>query len=208
MYKNDELFYAFAQGQVVSNDLSAGNCASVALIKAAIEAFGLNNVFDHIQTPAGYEVTLKNGQKIQVTTAEYQKAKKASAFRSGKGKDAQQQAVLDEIREYAYLCFAVIIKHVDLYGEVFKKGYTVPAASWAEAVEMVNDGLYTPLCYYYLGLENHVRKLRELSSTKGRGAIVAWSGGHAVYVNDQRYDKGGAPAAMRPRFYGRFQIIS
>jgi hypothetical protein len=207
MYKNDELFYAFAQGQVLTNTLSAGNCASVALIKAAIEAFGLNAVFNQVETSDGFEITLRNGQTIQLTKTEHQQAKKASAFMPGKGKDAQQQAVFDGIREYAYLCFAVIVKHVALHGEVFKKGHSVPAADWTEAIEMVNDGLYTPLCYHYLGLENHVRKLKDLSSTKGRGAIVAWSGGHAVYVNDQRYDKGGAPAAMRPRFYGRFQII-
>jgi len=207
MYENGELFYAFYQGEVASDENVAGNCASVALIKAAIARFGIGHVFQTEGIENGYKVKLRNGKEFSLNKNELEKAKTASALQRGTGSNEDVQRLYDEILDYAHLCFAVIVKYVYIYGEVCENNIVKKVSSFDEAVKSVNDGLYTPLCYYHLGLENHIRKMKRLSSTNGLNAIVGWSLHHAVYINDQRYDNRGEPEGMTPKYYGRFQII-
>lgn len=205
---NNHLFYAFHQGMVQSKSEVAGNCASVALIKAAIDAFGIGNVFAVSDIAGGKSITLKNNQVLTLTNAEIEMAADASAFVLGTDVDnAAEEALFRQIFDYANLCFAVIVKHVHVSGEMFSMTDIVQYQTFEDALENVNDGLYAPLCYHYLGLESHIKNMGVFSSTSGLKAIVSWSAGHVVYTKDGFYDDHGVRRRMKLKYYDRFMVI-
>lgn len=100
------LFSAFKQGIVKTQEKKAGNCASVAIIKAAIGTYGTGKVFQQHLRENGIAVILRDGTLLSLTLAELEMASAASAFLPG---DTAQKE-LKEIFNYAQLCFAVLVK--------------------------------------------------------------------------------------------------
>lgn len=206
--KKDDLFYAFRQGIAQTDEDTGGNCTSVALIKAAIDAFGLDNVFIASPTANGYDINLKNGAKLEVSNQELKQAAAGSGFVLCEDiADAEEQTLYERILSYAHLCFTVIIKQAQLHGEPFNGTERTVYKNFSEAMYGVNDGLSAPSCYYFLGLEKHAQPMGWLSSTHGINAIVSWSAHHTVYVCDGFYDQRGRKAKMRPKYASRFRII-
>ena len=63
--KINNLFNAFFQGK--NEELvGAGNCASIALIKAAMAKFGME-VLECVLTKGLYKVKFRNGERIEFT---------------------------------------------------------------------------------------------------------------------------------------------
>ncbi len=72
--QNDELiFNSFKQGERF-------NCASVALIKAAIYKYGLGKVIKYQKNTDGIHVQLKNGQELDLSDKELSAASSAAGF--------------------------------------------------------------------------------------------------------------------------------
>ncbi|CAN0059631.1 unnamed protein product, partial [Phaeothamnion confervicola] len=57
------------------------NCASVAVMKSAMEVYG-NKVFDHVSRDASgnYSITMQDGFKTKVSSAELKEAEKSGEF--------------------------------------------------------------------------------------------------------------------------------
>lgn len=198
------LFNAFYQGKD-EEALGAGNCASVAIIKAAMFSFGYEVVRYVIQQDT-YEVTLRNGDEIAFTASELLYATQESSFILGKAKDETELEQFTKILNYAHICFATICKMAQKHGD-FSSRYSkfIIPDTFELAVEIINDGTFTPHVYEFLGLEEHASatyrtKLRKkIKQSKG---MVLWTNTHAMYASEGYFDLYG----KKQKFTGRFMF--
>jgi hypothetical protein len=198
------LFKAFYQGKDLES-LGAGNCASLALIKAAMFTFGFN-VFACEKTLDNYHVTLKNGVTLGFTESELLYASRESSFVLGAYENASEKEVLEKLRSYAYLCFTVICKMAQKNGDFsnrFQK-FVIPE-TFELAVEIMNDGTGSPEVYELLGLENNVSpayRTNLVSKIKEPIGMVMWTVAHAMYANNGYFDLYG----KKLKFKGRVML--
>ncbi len=198
------LFNAFYQGKD-KESLGAGNCASLALIKAAMFAFEFN-VFSYHKVQDTYHVNLKNGEYLTFTDSELFYASKESSFLLGKYVNSSEKEVFEKIRSYAHLCFTVICKMAQKNGDYssrFKK-FIIPE-TFELAVEIINDGTGTPEVYEFLGLENNVTpayRTKLVTKMREPYGMVMWTAAHAMYANNGYFDLYG----KKQRFKGRVMI--
>lgn len=143
-----------------------GNCASVAVIKAAMDHFG-NEVFQSVERTedGGYNVTLRDGEQVSLTREEMEAAATGAHL---EGDDP-------EARAYAVLCFGVMAKRAQEMGH---EG----ADTYAEALLSLSNGEYAEEVPEYLGLADRVQEV-DLEDVPSQDGVVAWGNGHAVYVD-------------------------
>jgi len=159
----DKIFSQFGQSQ-------EGNCASVAVIKAALDKFK-GKIFDEVRKVGpGYEVGLQNGKSVSIDRRELQMAAREADFK-GKPSEAKSMAVLS---------FAVIAKcHAE-------KG----KGSFERALKDLNDGFQPREAAELLGLGHRIREV-DPSSAGNKDSVVAWNDKHAVYVDSGKTDSYG-----------------
>ncbi|ELR69294.1 hypothetical protein C900_05178 [Fulvivirga imtechensis AK7] len=197
----DLLFTAFFQGRD-EESLGAGNCASVAVIKAAMYTYGFD-VFTLNRNSHKYDIRLQNGEQVAFTKAELDYAKRESSFILGESKSAAEQSEYKKIIEYAHLCFATICKMAQLNGDYssrFSK-FIIPD-SFEMAVEIINDGTFTPNVYEFLGLEDSVTPAYRLRLTKKiqeSYGMVLWTGSHAMFAAEGYFDLYGKKEEFKNR---------
>ncbi|HEX2628557.1 MAG TPA: hypothetical protein VHM26_06095 [Chitinophagaceae bacterium] len=198
--RTSDMIDAFHQGLVAEG----GNCASIAVIKAAIQVFGVDGVFTSVQVNDGWSITLRNNTKLKLSRNELNLVSANCGFIRDSSTNAERNLFYQKVYDYAILCYAVMIKNAMTLGE----GDSLRFESFSNAMSALNDGTYTPCVYRFLGLENHVIPHGWYARTKGEAGFVAWSNGHAVFASDGRYDDHGANKKLgfKGRFYGRFQI--
>jgi len=195
------LFNAFYQGKD-EESVGAGNCASIAIIKAAMFTFGYEVIsFEKEQNI--YHVTLKNGEKISFNENELLYAKKESSFILGKYDTETEKEQFNEILEYAHICYATICKMAQKNGD-FSSRYSkfIIPENFELAVEIINDGTFTPHVYEFLGLEDNATatyrtKLRK--KVKQSFGMVLWTNSHAMYSSEGYFDLYG----NKQKFKGR-----
>jgi hypothetical protein len=156
-----------------------GNCTSIGVIKAAIEAFGLNNVFTVSETASGSKIDLRNGRSVEISKDELAYSEKNCGFKLLNDADALKKS----IRDYAVLSFAVICKSKQIIEEYEK---------YEDAVDDVNTGENYHEAPMYLGLEKYQVNIRYKDVDK-YGGIVAHSVKHTVYVSHDYFDDYGMP---------------
>lgn len=156
----DELFTAFDQG-------SRGNCASIAVVKAAMDRFG-NDVFQNVERSpdGGYRVTMQDGYVVELTREELDAAAQASDFT---GRDPEACA-------YATLCFAAMAKRAQMTGHD-------GADTYAEALWSLTTGEQTAQVPELLGLQDHVRRISRDEVGDYSSGVVGYGNGHAVYID-------------------------
>ncbi|MEN2401642.1 hypothetical protein GKZ90_0017765 [Flavobacterium sp. MC2016-06] len=186
----DRIFNSFKQGDRT-------NCSSIALIKASLNIFGLDNLFvTEKVNDALYKITLKNNASFDLKSEELKKAKSSANFVFIK--DSTES---EEITNYAVLAYAVMAK----YKQIIDKEPT-----FEKALEEFEEGdIYTPTIYKYLGFEKgkHVQPLKRLSGSEFCG-VVAWSKAHAVFVCEEYMDYYGNKKSILFKYPGRFRIIN
>ena len=197
----DLLFRAFYQGRD-EESLGAGNCASLGLIKAAIFTFGFN-VISYKKEEDTYNVILKNGDKLSFNEAELHFAKKESSFILGEHENLEEKKQFIEILDYAHLCFASICKMAQKNGD-FSSRYSkfIIPDNFEMAVEIINDGTFTPNVYEFLGLENHVTpayRTKLLTKINEPYGMLLWTGVHAMYANNGYFDLYGKKEKFKSR---------
>lgn len=186
---SDKIFESFKQGERT-------NCSSIAFIKAALNIYGLDNLFvtekvnDSLQ-----KITLKNNASFNLKDEELKKARFSAGFVYIK-----DNCESERITEYAILTYAVMAK----YKQVIDK-----EATFDKALENLEDGeVYTPTIYKYLGFEigKQIQKLKRESGSEFCG-VVAWSTAHAVFVCEEFMDYYGNKKSIFIKYPGRFRII-
>jgi hypothetical protein len=186
---SDIIFESFKQGERT-------NCSSIAFIKAALNIYGLDNLFVTEKLDDNlYKITLKNNATFNLNIEELNKAKFSADFVFIKKNEESQK-----IRDYAVLSYAVMAK----YKQIIDKQKT-----FDKALEDLEDGeVYTPTIYKYLGFEKgkQVEQLKRLSGSEFCG-VVAWSSAHAVFVCQEFMDYYGNRKSIWSKYPGRFRII-
>ena len=161
--KYDQIFGQFGQSK-------EGNCASVAVIKAALDKFD-GKVFQSVQKSGdGYDVTQQDGKKVTVTKGELQKAAKAADFK-GKPNEAKSMAVL-------------------MFATIAKRGASEGMGSFDQALKKLDSGFDPKKAAQLLGLGNRIKEV-DPSSAGQKDGVVAWNSRHAVYMDEGKTDSYG-----------------
>ncbi len=145
-----------------------GNCAAVATIKAATDAYG-DQLFRQVtQLPdGGYRITMQDGVTVEVSGQELAMAQQQSNF-TGSGPGLQQATV----------AYAAMAKRAQLEGH---EGST----SYAQALNSLADGDNPYDSARFLGLANQVVQV-DPRTLSGQDSVVAWNASHAVFVDNTR----------------------
>lgn len=185
---SDKIFESFKQGERT-------NCSSIAFIKAALNIYGLDNLFvSEMKNDSLYKITLKNNASFDLKNDELKKAKFSADFVFIKTNEESQK-----IKDYAVLTYAVMAK----YKQIIDRQKT-----FDRALEDLEDGeVYTPTIYKYLGFQKgkQVLELKRLSGSEYCG-VVAWSSAHAVFVCEDFMDYYGNKKNIWGKYPGRFRI--
>jgi hypothetical protein len=186
---SDKIFESFKQGERT-------NCSSIALIKASLNVYGLDNLFiTEKVNDSLYKITLKNNASFTLNNDEIEKATFSAGFVYIKD-NCESEAITD----YAILAYAVMAK----YKQIINK-----ESSFEKALEDLEDGtVHTPTIYKYLGFEKgkQIQKLKRQSGNEFCG-VVAWSTAHAVFVCEEFMDYYGNKKSIWIKYPGRFRII-
>jgi hypothetical protein len=112
MAEYSDIICAFRQGLGEGK----GNSAPVAVIKAAIEVFGLKGVFVYRQTADRYYVTLRDAVELSFSEQELNHCSFKADFRPMRGQSEQHNKLLIEIYDYALLCFCTMFRRIIILG--------------------------------------------------------------------------------------------
>jgi len=179
---SDVLFTCYKQGK-------SGDCVSIGFTKAAICVYGVNGVFkERAIDDTHTEVTLKNGKKYILTTAEFLMADTAMHIKPGPNADA-------EIMGYATKCFAVMAKvkqDIDNVG------------TFEEAIYKLQHGAHGRKISYTLGLENNAEIIEKTPDDVNGG--IAWTKKHVVFVSNGYMDLYGKKVPLDTKFYGGLKL--
>ena len=105
----------------------ADNCTSIVLIKAALLTYGIGKIFN-VNKKNGYLlITLKDKRMLLLTDAEIRKINTNNKILFARSQDPVKRARLKKLRQYVELCFAVIVRNLQLNG-YYVNEYTLSSA--------------------------------------------------------------------------------
>lgn len=173
---------------------SANNCASIALIKAALYKYGFNKMFSYSQLGGKYNIILKDGTKLSISLEEYNSSVSYSNFDTT-GSYEILGSSKDSVLFYAYLSYAIIAKNISQNGywgcadENGRSSHIKRIRSFQKALVFITRTSYcTDNCYRLLGLrikDNRIFDFDGINELNDKGLIL-YSWGHEVAVyNDQ-----------------------
>jgi hypothetical protein len=201
---NFDIIKSFGQGTVnLDIKSSLGNCASIGLIKASIEIFGLNNLFQISKDEDNYSVDLKDGTSINFNQNELNRSNEVIGFRLNE--DIPEKLILfREIYEYAQICMCIMTKKVMIDGEAGEG-----IGDFESALVALNDGANTPTLPSKLGLQKYFSQPTWFLPTSNK-AMIAWLRGHTVYMSQGYYDDYGKckKITWRTPYIRRMRIIA
>lgn len=185
---SERLFKSFRQGERT-------NCASIALIKASLEVYGLNNLFriDSADVNA-MRVTLKDNSTLLLSKLELSSAAQSAGFVLI---DSTQES--RDILRYAVLTYGIMAKH---------KQNIEDYKTYEEALEELEYGADASEVYTYLGFKKGKQVVRHRRFTGGYlCGLIAWSPAHAVYACNGYMDYHGRKKPLWAKYSGRLQVI-
>jgi hypothetical protein len=186
-----DIIKSFRQG-------GTGNCVTIAIIKAGIEVFGVNNIFTiHQNTDdEGFAFMMRDGFEAKVSAIEVQKAKTGSRF---------IMLGNQEVFNYANICFAAMAKRAMIEGN----DDTVDP-TYEQAIDTLNDGEYYLHGPNWIGLRHHFKYIGRKYSMMNPGCVGA-SRAHCFYVSNGWEDSYGTPNhlnLLERRFAHWFRITA
>src|SRR5688572_5589225 len=92
------------------------NCASIVLIKAALLQYGIDQVFSNRRKNGHSIITLKDKRIIVLRDIEIREINRKNGIVFSKYRDARKKQMIKKLREYVHLCYAVIVRVIQLYG--------------------------------------------------------------------------------------------
>jgi hypothetical protein len=192
---------------------SANNCASVALIKAAMLKYGYKNIYKLNIQNNGYQIKFRDSTLLTVTEAERAMAANYSDFDTS-GRTSTLGTERDSVLFYLYMSYACIAKYIQNYGyylcEEQGNYHEPPVGTFLGALQFITDQSFcTDNCFRYLGLkikDNEVKDFTSQSDISAPG-IILYSHAHAVVCFDNQIDCHGEwiPASTYKICYNRFK---
>jgi hypothetical protein len=185
---NDSLIAScFSQG-------AANNCASIALIKAAMLKYGYSNIFEYKKEGSIHKVKLKDGTNLEITDEELSLvSNKYAKFEITRIPEIA--TIQDNVIFYAHLAYAAIAKNI------VKNGYwgcgdnNIPhytqIKKYEDALIFISRTSYcTDNCFKLLGYKIKEGKIYDFNSAnqlRDKG-IILYSWAHAVVVYNKQID--------------------
>jgi hypothetical protein len=203
---NIDLIRSFSQGEVkLPNSISSvGNCASIALIKASIEVFGLNKVIDYFVKDDVYFVTLKNAVQLEFTKSQLERCNTVANFQLN-SVDPGKFVLYKSIFEYAQILMCTMTVMVSKIGEC---GDGI--GDFESALIAINDGANCTTIPKLLGLENYYigkTKMQRFFMSPNNIGMYAWLTNHTVYMSEELYDYHGKVKYIPNRYPNRIRIV-
>lgn len=165
------------------------NCATVAVIKAAIIKYGIDKVFKLEQRNPYKIITLRNRQMILLSGTEIKAINKKNHI-------AFDEHCSQKLKSYVELCFAVMVKslqeyYIQEYGELEKN----------EAGKTLLDGYNVEEASELLGLQMKTKKAndlrrRHLADLRKKKAVLFYNDYHAVVLSGGLWDCDGDPIEL------------
>lgn len=186
---NREIIKAFRQG-------GTGNCVSIAIIKASIEIFGLENVFQSNWVENTCNIIMRDGFELSITKEELQIGIDNSRFIQLENK---------EIFDFANIAFTAMAKRAQMEDNDNQEDM-----SFEEAIESLNKGEFYLEGPHWLGLRHHIRSSGRRYIWQYKGIIGA-SRAHCFYVSkglEDNYGKVDKIKIHEKRFCKWFRIDS
>ncbi len=180
-----QIMNAFKQGMVHLPPLrkigGGGNCASIAIIKAAIGTFGFENVFKSViidDKNQRFLIDLKDDDTTvyNLSFEDYFYGADKSAFMK-----YEQNQVSEDILEFSKFCFAVMAE--------VKRNEFRSFNTYKRAVTDLNKGESAPYIHTYLGLPVVDLENVSVDNLSLLENLVVWNGPHAVYSSIGFYDE-------------------
>jgi hypothetical protein len=176
---------------------SESNCAVIALIKAAMIKYGLHNLFKVQQKNDHFIITLHNGRMLILSKQEIKSLNKKNKIRFSHTTDPKKKQHIQQIRGYVHLCFAIIVRSLQLLGYDGKE-FTQSAALY----ELTLNGMKTDHLHDLLGLKRKTRSAHELAQKhlilfKRKKAVLLYSEVHIVVVTEGYYDNYGTAVQIK-----------
>jgi hypothetical protein len=176
---------------------SQANCASVALIKAAILRYGVNKIFKVEKRLNQLLITLKNGQLMVLSSADINRINRDSRIIFSRYKDQKRKQGLKRLKDDVRLCFAVIVRNLHLNGYDGEE-YTESSAIRTLAAE----GIQTDHIHSLLGLRRkqpaaYRLSQKHLKDFKRKKGILLYNDAHIVTVSGGFYDDYGKATEIK-----------
>ncbi|MBS1586030.1 MAG: hypothetical protein JSS82_10860 [Bacteroidetes bacterium] len=177
-----QLFGAYKQSAVrfkiwFNRFHGGGNCASIALIKAAIGTYGVNGVLKKVETDEKnslYKITLKNNEQISLSFRDYQMGSNGFYIERA-GTDELSKKVM----AYSKLCFATMCKVLQGRHNRSYKFY-VDRLNYGYDAEDISD---------LLGLTRvDITDVSDGNLAKLKNAVL-YNPYHAIYGSSGNYDE-------------------
>ncbi len=178
------VFKAFKQGKIREQNVKiGGNCVAVAIIKAGIATFGLNNTFLSVQRDSAQKLTrviLRDGTMLTLTFAEEAMARTRSRFVQKKNIPEAEKDSCNKVMDFAQFCFAVLCKNKQMKDSDLK--------SYNEAIRDVNISEPAVDAYQLMGFYMQPVNIdpKEMYAAKN---ILIYNGKHCVYASNGLYDE-------------------
>lgn len=180
--KPDNIWSGFSQGP-------DGNCVTVSAIKGAMMKFGQKptDVFKEVkETANGYQVTMRDGFKLEVSKDELKQAARYAQF------NGDNPSMMTD----ANFMFAASAKRAQLEGNGLDDNPNASKLSFAHAMQSLNNGELPHEALDRLGLKGLYRQSSSAELASGKLGVVAYDR-HSMAVIDGRVElwgrRGGAP---------------
>lgn len=166
------IFTGFRQG-------GAGNCVTVAAIKAGMTRFGTGGIFQRVEraNDGSWNVRMRDGYRLNLRQQELDWARNLSRFHG------PNKALLDRaVFYYAAAAKRAMHENNDGWGR----------RSFSAAARTLNDGEMTTEGLHFLGLDRYVQRV-SVANMHRYNAVVASNSGHAMWVSAgvvERYGRG------------------
>ena len=164
------LFSGAYQGQ-------AGNCGAISACKAMIAQYGPAGVFKDVKrdSAGNYDVTLKDGNHVRVTQAQY---RESAAKAQLQGQDPK------------LLGFMNLMLAVNNVQAMNQRNDGISGTSFSEAINSINNGEWAKETFDRLGYKNIIERVSPSELASGRPGTLDNST-HSVAVMDRSEDRWG-----------------
>ena len=167
------------------------NCTSISLIKAALLTYGIGKVFRVEKRSSYMIVTLKNKRVLVLTPAQVREINTANKIKFRTTHNQVHRKAIQRIREYVELCFAVMVRNMQLY-KYNGKEYTQSTA----IRQLTAEGMETDHLHELLGLQRKTSKAfrlspKHLGTLRRKTAVLLYSTAHIVVVSKGKYENFG-----------------
>src|SRR5688572_12009066 len=169
----------------------AANCASIALIKAAVLRYGLRRSFQVRRRNENLIITLQDRRMLVLTEKEIRAINRENKILYSPYRDPSKKRALIKLREFAETAFAIMVRSIQL------EGYEGKEHTQSSAIRLLTrTGISTAQLHRLLGFSRksvaaHKLAQKHLSLFNRKNGVLLYSDLHIVVVSKGYYEDFG-----------------